>query len=143
MPLADAANNQSPLSQLNQVEEAVADMLREDKTVGYKVVAIYSQQPFGNPRLAVSTLVGLLPGSWLNELRDLLYYETHIPTGLLCTWWDMASWNPIPYTRWIRDWMPADSVLSFTFHASGKEVRKLTHGPNSASCAWRRSQRGP
>jgi hypothetical protein len=126
VPLTNLGNNPSPLSHLKTVEDAINAQLNRGRTIGYRVVPIYSQLPFGLPRLVVDTLVGVLPGGWLAELRDLLYWETQIPTALWTSWWDQRSWNPLPNTRLIRNWANPDDTFSMRLYVPLVGRRDLT-----------------
>lgn len=110
VPLTNDGNNgMQPMSHYRAVENLIADELKNHKTIGYKVQPIYSQLPFGAPRLAVGTLAGWLP--FLGQLGELLYWESLIPTALTTSWWDAESWNPVPSVRVIRNWAHADADL--------------------------------
>lgn len=107
VPLTHWANNPSPLSHLQQVENLIAAQLAVGRIIGYRVQPIYSQLPFALPRLAIDSLIGYLPSTWLAQLREILLWETRIPTALMTSWWYEDSWNPIPSIRVIRNWYPA------------------------------------
>ncbi|MDQ1720922.1 MAG: hypothetical protein QOI26_656 [Pseudonocardiales bacterium] len=110
VPLTNDGNNgMQPMSHFRAVEELIQAELTNNKTIGYKVQPIYSQLPFGAPRLAVGTLAGWLP--FLGELGELLYWESLIPTALTTSWWDAKSWNPVPSVRVIRNWAHSDADL--------------------------------
>ncbi|HEY0168474.1 MAG TPA: DUF4157 domain-containing protein [Jatrophihabitans sp.] len=110
VPLTNDGNNgMQPLSHFRAVEQLIQAELVNHKTIGYKVQPVYSQMPFGAPRLAVGTLAGWLP--FLGELGELLYWESLIPTALTTSWWDAESWNPVPSVRVIRNWAHSDADL--------------------------------
>lgn len=110
VPLTNDGNNLwQPMSHFLAVEKLIEGELKKNKTIGYKVQPIYSQLPFGAPRLAVGTLAGWLP--FLGVLGELLYWESLIPTALTTSWWDAESWNPVPSVRVIRNWVHSDADL--------------------------------
>jgi hypothetical protein len=127
VPLTSRANNPSPLSHLHQVEEAVQRARAAGHTVGYRVIPVYGGLPlFDAPRTLVNTLIGLIPVPWLRELRNILYYETQIPTALWTSWWYHDSWNPVPSVRVIRNWTSFNESAFYYIHTGGHTARSLT-----------------
>lgn len=127
VPLTNAANNPSPLSHLNMVEERIRAAIAgpNGRPVGYQVQAIYSQLPFGLPRLAVGTLAGWLP--FLGPVGELMYWESLMPTALMTSWWYQDAWLTRPEVRLIRNWVSTDADLyAMTIHTPGAGVRDLT-----------------
>lgn len=126
-PLTNRANNPSPLSHLHQVENLVQNARAAGHTVGYRVVPIYGGWPgFDIPRTLVNTLVGLIPVPWLRELRNILYYESQIPTAFWTSWWYHDAWNPFPSIRVIRNWTTFDESAYYMIHSGGHTARTLT-----------------
>jgi Domain of unknown function (DUF4157) len=127
VPLTNAANNPSVLSHLNTVEETIRAAIAgpNGRPVGYQVQAIYSQLPFGLPRLAVGTLAGWLP--FLGPVGELMYWESLMPTALMTSWWYQDAWITRPEVRLIRNWVSTDADLyAMTIHTPGAGVRDLT-----------------
>jgi hypothetical protein len=127
VPLTNAANNPSPLSHLNTVEDLIEAAIRgpAGRPVGYRVQPIYSQLPFGVPRLAVNSLAGWLP--FLGPLGEIMYWESLIPTALMTSWWYQDSWNPVPTYRLIRNWVGTDADLyKMTISTPGHGAQDLT-----------------
>lgn len=127
VPLTNRGNAASALSMYNTVERAVINEVGNGRTVGYRVIPIYTQLPYGHTRLIVNQALGVLGWTpWLTELANLLYWETFVPSELWTSWWyHENSWNPLPSIRRITNFATMNDIWNFKIFTAGA-ARVLT-----------------